>query len=210
MYENPEGWTPGELVVHAHSLAHKQPMSDSDIKLFDEIERILVEEHGIDPIVAKNEGRIEFLMYGDAYTFYQEPIKRAFMAFRMNLNLRKDKPLIVDIYNADLLLLHRVVLNGHVTLSANDLLLRKAATVAFTGRRIPDAIEAAKDLGVTLLGGWVPAGRGTDFWGASPFKTNGAIELIVSVSGQNHQTIDQPFADLIVEEFGKIERIAIG
>jgi hypothetical protein len=45
----------------------------------------------------------------------------AFTRFRTNLNLRKDKPLIVDVYGPDLLLLHRVVLNGQVTMSANDI-----------------------------------------------------------------------------------------
>jgi len=210
MHENLQDLETGELVSRAHAMAQMKSMSVRDLEVLDEIERILLEKFGINPAIAKDEGRVEFLMDGDAYTFYQGPIMEAFKRFRTNPDLSKDKPLIVDVYGPDLPLLHRVVLNGHVTLSANDLLLRKAATVAFTGRRIPDAIEDAKKLGVTLLGGWIPAGRGTDFLGASPLKVDGDIKLIIAVSGQNHQAVDQVFADEVVAEFAKIRRIAVG
>jgi hypothetical protein len=199
-----------ELVARAYELGQMRSWAGQDLDDYNDIGDLLVERFGLDPRVVMETGRIWFLAHGDAYLTYHDPIMRAFMEFRTSEDFNKDKPLIVDAYSPDLLLLHRVILNGQMTLAANDLLPRKAATVAFTGRRIPEAIESAQELGVTLLGGWVPVGRGTDFQGAAPFKANGEINLIFSVSGQNHTRFDQPFADAIVEEYAKVAVIAVG
>lgn len=198
-----------DLVARAHELNQQKAWIGSEITDRRDIDGILIEKYGVNPTSAKETGEIVYLMYGDAHSFNHDPIMKAFKELRLNPMLNKSRPLVVDIYSPDLLLLHRVVLNGHPTMAVNDLLPRKAATVAFTGRRIPDAIDAAEVMGVTLLGGWVPIGRGTDFYGAAPFKRNGEVQLIVAVSGQDHKTVDQPFADAIVGEFDKIEVISI-
>lgn len=200
----------GELAARAHELAQMRSWSGQDMFDHQDIDALMVDKFGLDPRAVKETGKVEFLMYGDAYTFYQEPILAAFKELRLNEHLDKTRPLVVDVYSSELFLLHRVVLNGRPSAAVNDLLPRKAATVYFTGRRIPDAIEAAPKMGVTLLGGWVPAGSGTDFFGAAPFKVDGVIQLIVAVSGQDHKLVDQAFADAIVDEFGKIEIISVG
>jgi hypothetical protein len=139
----------------------------------------------------------------DEHTYFQCWIDGAWEKMKGTIPFDSSKPIIVAIFDKHLALQHFVVLHGSAPDTAMDVITRKAETVKWTNRRIPDAIKAAIEKHVTLLGGWLPAGKGTDFHGASPicFKlSEDDYSYIVVVSGQDHLYVDQPFADAIAME----------
>jgi hypothetical protein len=146
------------------------------------------------------------MFYMSNFRIYQEVIDLAWENTGKNLPIISSEPIVVAIYVAtDLELQYYAPIKGMSTFVLSDILRRKAEVIQWTGGlRYSEANEYAKNDGVKLLGSWLPIGKGTEYEGAAPVKIKGEfgdiLALIVAVSGQDHRTFDQPFADAIACE----------
>lgn len=131
-------------------------------------------------------------------------IHRVFNPAKQVPPFNPEKPLVVGffaVHSGIPILQHFAVLSGHASDVNVDLIFRKAAVAARTGRDIPEAIAAADNMGLDLLD-WVP--NGTKFRGAAPVKDpNGVVHAVWAVSGQDQDKFDQHLAYELAEESEK-------